>query len=142
MGKAARRDAINRWQWKDKIKQYASVIMGVYYNRDFESNPPKVSVIITSYNLEKFLSDAIGSVIKQTIDDFELIIVDDCSTDNTQEILKHFHNSKNVRFVQPPQNLGLSGARNYGFKYARGKYIIYLDADDMLAPNALGLLTL
>ena len=66
----------------------------------------KVSVIITSYNYEQYIKDAIESVLNQTYSDFELVIIDDCSTDNSANIIKQF-NDERIKFIQNEQNLGL-----------------------------------
>lgn len=145
LGKNARQDVIERWQWRDKIKQYADVFKWVYIDEGTQKqNAPKVSVIITSYNLEKYLPNAIHSVLEQKYNDYELIVVDDCSTDNTWQIVRSIkaeNPEDQITCLKTPTNTGLSGARNYGFQHARGKYTIYLDADDMLAPNALEILS-
>ncbi len=100
---------------------------------------PEVSVIIPSYNCAEYISCAIQSVLKQTYDDFELIIIDDGSTDNTKDVVdkysKKVGNKKMRYFFQ--ENKGLPGARNRGIKEAKGKYIALLDADDELPPDSL-----
>jgi glycosyltransferase involved in cell wall biosynthesis len=152
---AARADAVARWQWGDKIAQYAAL-----YTRTLEAYRaprPKVSVIVTSYNLEHFLGEALTSVAEQTMTDWECVIVDDCSTDETAALAKLWtedqktpkHDGRSFttkadprfRYVRTPQNLGLSGARNYGFSQSRGRSVLFLDADDLLAPNALDILS-
>lgn len=142
LGKNARQDVIERWQWKDKVEQYANVFKSVYVDSIFEVQAaPKISVIVTNYNLEKYLEDCIDSVVNQTFKDYECLVVDDCSTDNSWEVAELYEPHKQIEYLKTPSNTGLSGARNFGFQHARGKYIIYLDADDMLAPNALELLS-
>jgi len=140
LGKNARQDVIERWQWRDKIEQYADVFKSVY---DIHCQPkePKVSVIVTNYNLEKYLESCLDSVVNQTFTDYECLIVDDCSTDSSLDIIELYNPHKQITYLKTPQNTGLSGARNLGFTHAKGKYIIYLDADDMLAPNALEVLS-
>lgn len=89
---------------------------------------PLVSVVIASYNREQFIVDAIRSVQHQTVDDIEIIVVDDGSTDSTQQILNNFGDSINV--INQP-NQGRSAARNKGVNNARGDYIAFLDSDDI-----------
>lgn len=89
---------------------------------------PKVSVIIPTYNREQYLSDAIDSVIEQTFSDYEIIVVDDGSTDNTKEVLRKY-NGKIRYFFQ--KNNGPSAARNMGLKQALGEYVAFLDSDDI-----------
>ncbi len=81
-----------------------------------------VSVIIPTYNRAEKLKLAVKSVLNQTYQDFELIIVDDGSDDNTKEIVKSFKNSK-IRYYKNRTNKGPGAARNKGIKYAKGKYI-------------------
>ena len=96
---------------------------------------PEVSVIIPVYNGEKFVGQAIESVLHQTYTDWELIIVDDGSEDNTKGIMRCYSDPKIQYFYQ--ENQGLSGARNTGIDYASGKYIALLDADDEWEPTFL-----
>jgi len=98
---------------------------------------PKVSVLIPTYNYAHYLDDTIQSVLKQTYTDFELIIVDNCSTDNTDEVVKKYLNDKRVSFYTNETNVGLVGNWNKCLEYARGKYIKFLCADDMFHPGLL-----
>ena len=136
LSKNALKDTKDNWQWKHIIKQYADLFKRVH--ADYHKRRPTVSVIITAYNLEKYLEQCLLSVENQSGSNYECIIVDDCSTDSTEETVKKFIDGKSkFTYAKTPKNLKLSGARNYGFSLARGKYIIYLDADDMLATGAL-----
>lgn len=91
---------------------------------------PMVSVIIASYNHGKYLHQAIDSVLAQTYKNYEIIVVDDASTDNTLEILKPYLAKKCIRYIRNPENLGEAGSRNVGNTAAQGDYIAVLDADD------------
>lgn len=102
------------------------------------SNIPKVSVIIPTYNREHLISNSIQSVLAQTYKDFELIIVDDGSSDNTEEVVLSFKDER-IRFIKQPVNRGVSAARNTGIKAARGSYIAFLDSDDEWLPQKLEL---
>ncbi|RKD27580.1 Glycosyl transferase family 2 [Caminicella sporogenes DSM 14501] len=95
----------------------------------------KVSVIIPTYNYEKFIHNAIDSILNQTFKDYEIIIVDDGSTDNTAEIIKKYNNEKISYFYK--ENRGPAAARNLGIKKAKGDYICFLDADDAFMPEKL-----
>jgi len=95
-----------------------------------------VTVIIPSYNDAHFLGQAIQSVLNQAWTNFEIIVVDDGSQDNTAEVAKSFRDSR-IRYVRHEQNKGLSAARNTGLRQARGKYITFLDADDYFLPHKL-----
>jgi glycosyltransferase involved in cell wall biosynthesis/ubiquinone/menaquinone biosynthesis C-methylase UbiE len=94
---------------------------------------PLVSVVITTYNHACYLTDAVESVLAQTHRKTELLIVDDGSTDHTSEVVKAWPRAKYIR----QQNKGLSAARNTGARYATGEFIVFLDADDLLYPDAL-----
>lgn len=95
---------------------------------------PRISVIIPSYNRASFLLEAVESVYKQTFPDFELIIIDDGSTDETTEALKKFPRSFLYRFQE---NQGVSKARNLGLTLARGEWVAFLDSDDLWLPKKL-----
>jgi len=92
---------------------------------------PKVSVIIPSYNHEHYIRRTVESVINQTFDDIECIVVDDGSTDSTEEILRPYIEKKQIKFIAQ-KNQGVSVARNRGIKEATGKYIKFCDSDDYI----------
>lgn len=100
-----------------------------------EAPGPKVSVIIPTYNYGHFLGEAIQSVLDQTFQDWELIVVDDGSTDNTREVVAAFADPR-IRYVYQ-ENRGNPAARNAALKLAAGEYIACLDADDMWFPEML-----
>ncbi len=94
----------------------------------------KVSVIVPVYNVEKYLPECIDSVLGQTLQDFELICVNDCSPDNSAEILKDYSNrDERIVVINHQTNKGQAGARNSGIDVAKGRYIYFLDSDDFLA---------
>ncbi len=95
-------------------------------------NNPIVSVITPAYNAEKYIKETIESVLGQTYKNWELIVVNDGSTDSTEEIIKSFDDPRIMLFSQ--KNSGVSSARNRGIELAKGKYITFLDADDAI-PN-------
>jgi glycosyltransferase involved in cell wall biosynthesis len=139
LSKNALADIKKRWQWKQIIKQYADLFKRVY--TDYHQKRPLVSIIITAYNLAKYLPQCLASVENQT-GNWECIIVDDCSTDDTEQVAKEFiKNKPRFKYIKPEKNLKLSGARNFGVVRSIGKYIIPLDADDMLATGALDTLS-
>lgn len=131
-------DVRERWQWEPRIQQYANLFKRVY--RVYETERPLVSVILTAYKLDRFLPKAIESVQRQTLTDWELIVVDDAPLDSTRIIVEDYARADpRIQYKPVPENFGLPGARNYGFSFARGRYIRHLDADDFLADNALAL---
>jgi glycosyltransferase involved in cell wall biosynthesis len=95
---------------------------------------PRVSVIIPTYNRAALLGEAVASVLAQTYKDYEIIIVDDGSTDNTREVASHF--PPEIKYVLQ-KNQGVSAARNKGIELSRGEYLCFLDSDDALVENAL-----
>jgi teichuronic acid biosynthesis glycosyltransferase TuaG len=98
----------------------------------------KVSIITPSYNSEKFIIDAIKSVIAQEYSDWEMIIVDDCSTDRTCEIVAEYsHQDSRIKLIKLEQNSGPATARNIAITNATGRYIAFLDSDDLWLSNKL-----
>ena len=93
-------------------------------------NVPAVSVILPAYNCEKFIGKAIQSVLQQTFTDFELIIINDGSTDNTGSIIQTFDDQRIV-YLKNPGNQGLISTLNNAISYAKGKYIARMDGDDI-----------
>jgi len=98
--------------------------------------PPIVSVIIPTYNRAYLIDKAINSVLSQTYRDYEIIVIDDASTDNTREVVESFTDSR-INYIFHANNLGVSAARNTGIKASRGKYIALLDSDDEWLPEKL-----
>lgn len=96
----------------------------------------KVSVVIPTYNSVRFVTEAIDSVLNQTFQDFEILVVDDGSKDETGEVLAEKYGDS-IRYLYK-ENGGVSSARNYGIENAKGKYIAFLDADDVWMPEKLG----
>lgn len=101
------------------------------------SESPKVSVVMPVYNGEKYLREAIDGVLSQTLTDFELICIDDGSTDNTASILDGYAGVDNRVRVLHRENAGVSAARNLGITQARGKYLTFFDDDDLFEPDML-----
>lgn len=98
---------------------------------------PKVSVIVPIYNVEKYLEKCINSLLSQTLEDIQIILVNDGSKDNSGNIAREYEkNNKNRITYVEKENGGLSDARNYGLKYATGDFIAFLDSDDYIEKNA------
>lgn len=104
---------------------------------------PLVSVIVPTYNRSTFLARAINSVLQQTVQDFEIIVIDDGSTDGTEEHLRRFEEIeprlKRCLVYEKQKNRGANAARNAGIRLARGEYIAFLDSDDLWHPRKLEL---
>ncbi|KID57934.1 glycosyl transferase [Pseudoalteromonas luteoviolacea] len=99
---------------------------------------PIVSVIMPSYNSEKTISESVQSVLSQSFDSWELIIVDDNSTDSTWEIIEELQGSNSkIRAFRNQENKGAGGSRNLAIDKASGRYIAFLDSDDIWAPEKL-----
>jgi glycosyltransferase involved in cell wall biosynthesis len=98
---------------------------------------PKITVYTPTYNCAKYLKEAIDSIIKQTYQDFELIIIDDASTDETPRVLKEYANNPKVKIIKNENNLGFVKTAIKAIKLAKGEYIMRVDADDYLDENAL-----
>lgn len=101
---------------------------------------PQISVVVPVYNVEKYLMECLDSLANQTFEDFEVICVNDGSDDSSPDILEEYA-SEDERFkIVSQENKGLSGARNTGMNYIKGRYLLFLDSDDWLELNALELL--
>ncbi len=99
---------------------------------------PKVSVIVPAYNAEKFIGDAVASILKQDFYDFELLVIDDFSSDSTAEIVQKLQKSDSrIRLIRNTRNLGVGGTRAVGVDNARGEFIAWMDADDVSEPRRL-----
>ena len=104
----------------------------------FDSKTPKVSIVIPAYNCGNKIKTIVNSILSQEFHDFELIIVNDKSTDNTLDILKSLaKGDKRIKIINQLKNGGASTARNKGIQKSRGKYIIFFDADDDITPTTI-----
>ena len=97
---------------------------------------PTVSVIIPTYNRSNFILETLESVFAQTYSDYEIIVINDGSTDDTEDILKPLISSGSIRYLFQA-NQGESAARNHGIRLAHGRYIAFLDSDDLILPKKL-----
>ena len=121
-----------------KIFIYTSIlfIFCITYLLYRHFSAPTVSVILATYNRENLLPRSIESILNQTFKDFELIIVDDGSTDKTEPLIRRYMiNDSRIKLIQLKENKGVSYARNIGIENARGKYIAITDSDDQSLPN-------
>ncbi|SFO27117.1 Glycosyl transferase family 2 [Pseudobutyrivibrio sp. UC1225] len=98
----------------------------------------KFSVIMPTYGVGEYIGDALGCLMMQSYDNFEVIIVDDCSPDNSADIARSFINRDDrFMYIKHPENQGVSAARNTGIEHATGDYILFLDPDDLYEKNLL-----
>lgn len=112
--------------------------MSLFENKDiFEKMYPTVTIIIPTFNREKYIGSVVRSVLNQTFQNFEIIIVDDGSSDGTRAIIEEFYSDKIIYVYQ--ENKGRSHARNLALEMARGEYIAFLDSDDIYLPRKLEL---
>ena len=98
---------------------------------------PEISLIIPVYNAEKYLPDCLNSLLAQGYEDFELILVNDGSPDNSWQIMQEYSQKDNRVRIFQKENGGVSSARNFGLEQARGEYIGFVDADDLVVPQYL-----
>lgn len=96
-----------------------------------------VSIIMPSYQTGRFIRETIKSVLAQTYSNWELIIIDDCSTDNTDEVVSAFTGDPRIRYMKNSKNSGAAVSRNRALREARGKWIAFLDSDDLWEPEKL-----
>ena len=98
----------------------------------------KVSVILPAYNAEQFLADLLDSVVGQTMNNFEVIAINDGSSDGTQEILDRYEkNYPSIFRIFQQENMGQSATRNHALQYVKGTYVAFIDADDILEKDYL-----
>lgn len=96
------------------------------------------SIIMPAYNAEKYIEESIRSVLNQTFADYELLIINDCSTDNTVNIVKNYQTKDpRIKLLENNQNSGVAITRNKGIEVAKGKYVCFLDSDDLWEPTKL-----
>lgn len=95
-------------------------------------NNPLVSVIVPVYNVEQYLDECLNSIYQQTYENLEIIVVEDCSTDNSLNTLIKYLEDSRVKLIQHEKNSGLSAARNTGIDAAKGDYIMFVDSDDLV----------
>lgn len=101
---------------------------------------PKVSVIIPTYNVERYIDECIESILNQTYSNFEIVICDDCSTDNTLNYIKKYKDLSNVKVLSNDKNINQAATRNKCIEASSGEYILIQDADDISSPRRIELL--
>ncbi len=104
--------------------------------KEEKQNKPMISIITPSYNSAKFIGDTIQSVLNQTYTNWEMVIVDDCSKDETVKIIQQYEDER-IRLIQLQENSGPAIARNTAIEAAQGRYLSFLDSDDQWLPEKL-----
>ncbi|MGP5546796.1 glycosyltransferase family 2 protein [Psychrobacter alimentarius] len=114
------------------VENYKLTIGNNYKKLKENNNTHKVSIIVTTYNSAKFIENCINSLLNQTANNIEIIVVDDASTDNTVEILKNY---SSIKIIELTENLGTYYARNIGIGHSSGEFITFQDSDDWSHPE-------
>lgn len=143
LGEAARQLCLDRFTWAHQIPHYIQLFDAALSSHQsaWSASTPAVSVIITAYKLAKYLEPCIRSVLAQTYSNLEVIVVNDASPDLCGAIAERIaKEDSRVRVIHNTENAYLAEARNIGIRAARGRYILPLDADDLLDPNSVHLL--
>jgi glycosyltransferase involved in cell wall biosynthesis len=128
------------WLIRDSFSTFANSQAGIQSMKQKftrEMPPPIMSVVVPAYNVMTTIRETLESILNQTFQDFEIIVVDDGSTDETSTIVKSFSDKRMKLFSQ--SNRGLAGARNTGIHLAKGKYVAFCDSDDIWEPEKLDL---
>ena len=99
------------------------------------------SIIVPMYNVECYIEKCITSILDQDFDDYEIIIINDCSTDNSFEKVQSYSTNTKVRIINKKSNTGLSDTRNVGLLASKGEYIIFVDSDDYMSKDALSMIS-
>ena len=124
-------------EYGEKIALHFYLNKRYYLKKQKKSKFPKVSVIIPIYNSEKYLFDSLHTIINQTLQDIEIICINDGSFDNSLKILKFFKEIDNRIIIINQKNKGINSSRNAGLKVAKGEFILFFDSDDKLVSDAL-----
>ena len=99
---------------------------------------PKISIIMPFYNVESYLGECLESILNQSLIDFEIIAINDKSTDNSMNIIhENISHDNRIKIIQNKKNYGVSISRNIGLKHAKGEYIFFIDSDDIIKPGSL-----
>ncbi len=135
LGANARKRVEEHYQWDRIMPQIVKVYKeALLEDLTQEAIGPLVSIVIPAYNAAETIGELLESIQQQTLKDYEVIVVDDASTDNTQKVVECYGN---VRYFKHLTNTNVAGARNTGIRHARGKYVTCIDADDKIKPTFL-----
>ena len=132
MGKLARKKVLDNFASDVVIIKWEQLFKDILYNH-IEEQPIKLSVIIPVYNAEKYIDKCLNSIINQSLKDIEIICIDDCSTDNSLDVLYKFAaHDERIKIITLNENHGQGFVRNIGIKQAKGEYLSFIDADDWI----------
>lgn len=135
------RETARRYGWEQSARRYADLYATIHAAYQARNKAPRTTIVVPAYGLDQYLPATLDSVIAQTDPRWECIVVDDASPDRCGEIADDYASrDSRIRVIHNEQNQYLAGARNTGIAAARGRYVLPLDADDMLAPQAVELL--
>jgi lipopolysaccharide biosynthesis glycosyltransferase/glycosyltransferase involved in cell wall biosynthesis len=124
-------------EWVDDYSIINEQIIRSIEDGTYSSDAPLISIIIPVFNSQDTITQCINSAIEQTLDNIEIICIDDCSTDRSKKILKEYEKiDKRIKLISYESNLGTSKARKDGILSSRGKFIMFMDSDDYLEPHA------
>ena len=113
----------------------------IYTRKDIKNKIPFVSICLAAHNVEKYLESCILSIINQSFQDYEIIVVNDFSNDNTSIVLEKFKSNNKIKIINQQKNLGSYASHVNGANNSNGKYLILMDADDLLVnPDLLAIL--
>ena len=118
---------VTKKEYDKKQQEAKDLLNGIFCRKE----KGLVSIITPSYNTGKFISETIESVLSQTYKNWEMIIVDDCSTDNTDEVVKKYLKDKRIKYIKNEKNSGAAISRNRALRESNGEYIAFLDSDDL-----------
>ena len=125
---------VSKEEYDKKQVEAKEILKGKY---ELTNQDELVSIIMPSYNTAKYIGQSIESVLNQTYQNWELIIVDDCSTDETEEVIQKYLSDSRIRYLKNEKNSGPALSRNYALREAKGKWIAFLDSDDLWCETKL-----
>ena len=137
LGAAGRKRVEELYSWEHVASETFTVYLKALRKRQADAVRPKVSVIVPAYNCATTIGETLASVVNQSLDDFECIVVDDGSTDETASVIAPFAADERFQLIHQ-ENAGVSAARNAGLDAARGQHMCFLDSDDGFPPTAIG----
>lgn len=122
----------------ERLKVLSNYDISIKQTNKHKHRQDLISIVVTCYNTSKYIYSSLISILQQNYHNIEIICVDDCSTDDTETLVRHFmRKDKRISWYSTEKNCGLSVARNLGLSHCRGKYVMFVDGDDCLIPGAI-----